>query len=54
MYANRRTIVKAKPVDNETVKPFSENGRLNKGFVYAGNGKIKDTQGNEYLIADYK
>jgi hypothetical protein len=49
MYYNRRAINK-KPA----VKPFDENGKLNKGFRYAGNGTVKDGQGNTYQISDFK
>lgn len=49
-YYNRRTINKpAKPVN-----PFKENGKLAKGFYYAGNGIVKGADGTSYLIADYK
>ena len=49
-YHNRRTIVKGQ----SKVSPYNENGKLNKGFRYSGNGEIKDKSGNTFLIADYK
>ncbi|GHE87529.1 hypothetical protein [Thalassotalea profundi] len=53
MYHNRRTIFKDnKTQDNNS--PFDESGKLKKGFRYIGDGKVTDSEKNEYLISDYK
>jgi hypothetical protein len=51
VFYNRRTISKTKQLK---AKPFNEQGKLNKGFRYTGDGKVTDSQGNQYLISDYK
>jgi len=53
MYYNRRTIVKAQN-NKATQSPFNESGKLKKGYRYSGNGEIKDSNGNTFLISDYK
>jgi len=55
-YHNRRTIVKTKATVTAQVaiNPYTENGKLKKGYRYSGGGEIKSKAGNIYFIADYK
>lgn len=54
MYYNRRTIQKVPVQQVEVICPFDENGRLKKGFRYAGQGEIVDKQGTKYLISEHR
>jgi hypothetical protein len=55
MYYNRRTIHKTKiQVNTVHENPFSESGKLKKGYRYIGNGKIKNSKNHVFLISEFK
>jgi len=55
-YYNRRTIAptKANVTARGAINPYTESGKLKKGYRYSGKGEITDKIGNTYLISDYK
>jgi len=55
-YYNRRTIAptKANVTARGAINPYTESGKLKKGYRYSGKAEITDKIGNTYLISDYK